>query len=62
MKNILSGKTSPRGVRHLLLNEGHEVELGVKLVGFRPGVGEETLLIELLCYLWINGLRWRLPP
>ena len=55
-KDILPSETSPRRVRHLLLDEGHEVELRVKPVGFRPGIREETLLIELLRYLWINKI------
>ena len=38
----------------MLLDQGHEVELRVKLVGFRPGVRKETLLVELFGYLQAN--------
>ena len=58
VKNVLSSEAPPRRVRHLLLDEGHEVELRIKFVGFRPGVREETLLIQLLRYLWKDSFRW----
>lgn len=44
-KVLLASETSPCRVRNLLLDQRHEVELRVKLVGFRPGVREKTLLI-----------------
>jgi hypothetical protein len=47
-KFLLASETSPRRVRHLLLDQGHEVELRVKLVGFRPRVREKPLLVEFL--------------
>lgn len=56
-KGVLSRKTPPRRVRYLLLDQGHEVELKVKLVGFCPGVRKETLLVEFFRYLRVNGFR-----
>ena len=60
-KNILSSETPPRRIRHLLLDEGHEIELRVKPVGFRPGVRKETLLVELLSYLWMISFGGFIP-
>lgn len=56
-KDELASKSSPCRVRHLLLDQGHEVELRVEFIGFRPGIGEKSLLVEFLRYLWTGGFR-----
>lgn len=56
-EGVLSRKTPPRRVRYLLLDQGREIELRIKLVGFCPGVRKETLLVEFFCYLRVNGFR-----
>ena len=51
LRNIRSCKVTPCWINGLLSDEGHEVELGIKLVCFCARVGDKSLLIELLCNL-----------
>lgn len=50
-RDLLASEASPRRVRYLLFDQGHEVELRIEFVGFRPGVREKSLLVQLLRYL-----------
>ena len=51
VRNIRSCKVTPCWINGLLSDEGHKVKLGIKLVCFCARVGDESLLIELLCNL-----------
>lgn len=51
LRNIRSCEVTPCWINGLLSDEGHKVKLGIKLVCFCAGIGDESLLIELLCNL-----------